>query len=142
MNSMEMVEQNVRTASEYGVGCMTESDACAGGSGAAGDHKARQGGMHRLRLLHAVPARRGYPRNIPLLQCDVLRRKKVRAGDYLQCTAFRRIRRVRRSVWAAANVSLAVTTYRDPQGVKSGGRRTETVKYKFMKTAIGVLKLW
>lgn len=26
MNSMEMVEQNVRTASEYGVGCMTESD--------------------------------------------------------------------------------------------------------------------
>ena len=50
----------------------------AGGSGAAGDHKARQGGMHRLRLLYAVPTRGGYPRDIPLLQCDVLRRKKVR----------------------------------------------------------------
>lgn len=78
MNSMEMVEQNVRTASEYGVGCMTESGSRAGGSGAAGDHKARQGGMHRLRLLYAVPTRGGYPRDIPLLQCDVLRRKKVR----------------------------------------------------------------
>ena len=76
MNSMEMVEQNVRTASEYGVGCMTESDRAL--VEAVRQERALRQLLPRLRLLYAVPTRGGYPRDIPLLQCDVLRRKKVR----------------------------------------------------------------
>ena len=67
-------------AHSFGIRCRVHDGvrSRAGGSGAAGDHKARQGGMHRLRLLYAVPTRGGYPRDIPLLQCDVFRGEKVR----------------------------------------------------------------
>lgn len=77
MNSMEMVEQNVRTASEYGVGCMTESDRAL-------VEAVRQEITKHVKVGctgcgYCMPCPRGViSRDIPLLQCDVLRRKKVR----------------------------------------------------------------
>lgn len=99
--------------------------------------------MHRLRLLYAVPTRGGYPRDIPLLQCDVLRRKKSGRRDYLQCTAFRK-----NPASASQCVGCGKCEQHCPQHIeirgelKAAAGELETVKYKFMKTAIGVLKLW
>ena len=64
-----------------------------------------KGGLHRLPLLHALPGRCGYPRNLPLLQCHVYRWQECGAlpvcadcGDdetVCLCHAVHRLRQVR-----------------------------------------------
>ena len=125
MNSMEMVEQNVRTASEYGVGCMTESDRALVEAVRQEITKHVKVGMHRLRLLYAVPTRGGYPRDIPLLQCDVLRRKKVRPQGLPAVYGIPQESGERLTVCGMRQMRAALSAaYRDPRGVKSGGGRT------------------
>ena len=69
--------------------------------------------------------------------------KKSGRRDYLQCTAFRK-----NPASASQCVGCGKCEQHCPQHIeirgelKAAAGELETVKYKFMKTAIGVLKLW
>ena len=67
MNSMEMVEQNVKTASESLVGCLTPSDRELIEKVKDEIKKNVKVGCNRMWLLHAMPKRSGYSGYIPLL---------------------------------------------------------------------------
>lgn len=67
MNSMEMVEQNLKTASESHVGCLTASDAALIEQVKEEIKKACQSQLYRMWVLYAVSAGSGYSGNIPLL---------------------------------------------------------------------------
>ena len=67
MNSMEMVEQNLKTASESHVGCLTASDAALIEQVKEEIKKACQSRLYRMWVLYAVSEGSGYSGNIPLL---------------------------------------------------------------------------
>ena len=90
MNSMEMVEQNVRTASEYGVGCMTESDRAL-------VEAVRQEITKHVKVGctgcgYCMPCPRGVdiPGTFRCYNAMYSEGKKSGRRDYLQCTAFRK----------------------------------------------------
>ena len=143
MNSMEMVEQNVRTASEYGVGCMTESDRAL-------VEAVRQEITKHVKVGctgcgYCMPCPRGVdiPGTFRCYNAMYSEGKKFGRRDYLQCTAFRK-----NPASASQCVGCGKCEQHCPQHIeirrelKAAAGELETVKYKFMKTAIGVLKLW
>ena len=143
MNSMEMVEQNVRTASEYGVGCMTESDRAL-------VEAVRQEITKHVKVGctgcgYCMPCPRGVdiPGTFRCYNAMYSEGKKSGRRDYLQCTAFRK-----NPASASQCVGCGKCEQHCPQHIeirrelKAAAGELETVKYKFMKTAIGVLKLW
>ena len=143
MNSMEMVEQNVRTASEYGDGCMTESDRAL-------VEAVRQEITKHVKVGctgcgYCMPCPRGVdiPGTFRCYNAMYSEGKKSGRRDYLQCTAFRK-----NPASASQCVGCGKCEQHCPQHIeirgelKAAAGELETVKYKFMKTAIGVLKLW
>lgn len=143
MNSMEMVEQNVRTASEYGVGCMTESDRAL-------VEAVRQEITKHVKVGctgcgYCMPCPRGVdiPGTFRCYNAMYSEGKKSGRRDYLQCTAFRK-----NPASASQCVGCGKCEQHCPQHIeirgelKAAAGELETVKYKFMKTAIGMLKLW
>ena len=67
MNSMEMVEQNVKTASESPVGCLTKAERELIAQVKLEIEKNVKVGSNRMRLLYAMSQRRRHSGNVPLL---------------------------------------------------------------------------
>ena len=115
MNSMEMVEQNVRTASEYGVGCMTESDLLfhfraslsVKRCGRRSQSTSRWDAPAAVTACRARAAWISPEHSAATMRCTP-KEKSPAAGIICSVRRSARIRRVRRSVWAAANVSSTV----------------------------------
>ena len=134
MNSMEMVEQNVRTASEYGVGCMTESDRAL-------VEAVRQEITKHVKVGctgcgYCMPCPRGVdiPGTFRCYNAMYSEGKKSGRRDYLQCTAFRK-----NPASASQCVGCGKCEQHCPQHIeirrelKAAAGELETVKYKFMK---------
>jgi len=108
MNSLEMVEENCRVASEAEAGHLTREDFSTLEEVKKRDPGKGKGGLHRLPLLHALSQRGGYPRDLPLLQCHVYGIQKpwtlpVRpdGGPYQRagfCQPVREMRQVRKAL--------------------------------------------
>ncbi|MBS5647391.1 MAG: aldo/keto reductase, partial [Lachnospiraceae bacterium] len=133
MNSMEMVEQNVRTASEYGVGCMTESDRAL-------VEAVRQEITKHVKVGctgcgYCMPCPRGVdiPGTFRCYNAMYSEGKKFGRRDYLQCTAFRK-----NPASASQCVGCGKCEQHCPQHIeirrelKAAAGELETVKYKFM----------
>ena len=124
MNSMEMVEQNVRTASEYGVGCMTESDRAL-------VEAVRQEITKHVKVGctgcgYCMPCPRGV--DIPGHSAATMRctpKEKVRPQGLSAVYGIPQESGERLTVCGMRQMRAALSAaYRDPRGVKSGGGRT------------------
>ncbi len=116
MNSMEMVEQNVRTASEYGVGCMTESDRAL-------VEAVRQEITKHVKVGctgcgYCMPCPRGVdiPGTFRCYNAMYSEGKSPAAGIICSVRHSARIRRAPHSVWDAANASSTVRSILRSEG--------------------------
>ena len=122
MNSVEMVEENCRIADAVRPHTMQQSDFALLEQVKTEIARGVKAPLHRLRLLHALPQGRRYPRRVPLLQRDVHREKGHRpprilagrlaaAGTGL-CDPVRRLRPLRAALPAAPAHPRAAQTGR------------------------------
>ena len=140
MNSMEMVEQNIKTACENGVGCMTDSDRAL-----VARVKEEIERHVKVGCSYCMPCPRGVdiPGTFRCYNAMYSEGKKSGRRDYLQCTAFRKD-----TGSASQCVGCGKCEAHCPQHIeirrelKTAAGELEDFKYKVMKTAIKVLKLW
>ncbi len=143
MNSMEMVEQNVRTASESAVGCLTESDRELIEQVKAEIQKNVKVGCTGCSYCMPCPQGVDIPGTFRCYNAMYSEGKKSGRKDYLQCTAFRK-----ETSSASQCIGCGKCETHCPQHIairqelKNAAGELETVQYKVMKTAIRVLKLW
>ncbi|MGN0143175.1 MAG: aldo/keto reductase [Roseburia sp.] len=143
MNSLEMVEQNVKTASESPVGCLTDSDRALIDRVKAEIAKSVKVGC--TGCSYCMPCPRGV--DIPgTFRCyNAMYSEGKRSGrrDYLQCTAFRKD-----TSSASQCVGCGKCETHCPQHIeirkelKNAARELENVPYKVVKGAIQLFKLW
>ena len=143
MNSLEMVEQNVKTASESPVGCLTDSDRRL--IEQVKEEIAKKVKVGCTGCGYCMPCPRGV--DIPgTFRCyNAMYSEGKRSGrkDYLQCTAFRKD-----TSSASQCISCGKCETHCPQQIqirrelKQAAKELETVRYKAMKTAIQVFHLW
>ena len=143
MNSMEMVEQNIKTACENGVGCMTDSDRAL--VARVKEEIERHVKVGCTGCGYCMPCPRGVdiPGTFRCYNAMYSEGKKSGRRDYLQCTAFRKD-----TGSASQCVGCGKCEAHCPQHIeirrelKTAAGELEDFKYKVMKTAIKVLKLW
>lgn len=143
MNSMEMVEQNVKTASESPVGCMTEEDFALVEQVKKEIEKNVKVGC--TGCSYCMPCPKGV--DIPgTFRCyNAMHSEGKRSGrqDYLQCTAFRKD-----TSSASQCIGCGKCESHCPQHIeirkelKNAARELETIPYKVVKSAIQIFKLW
>ena len=143
MNSMEMVEQNVKTASESLVGCLTESDQELIEKVKAEIKKNVKVGCTGCGYCMPCPRGVDIPGTFRCYNAMYSEGKKSGRRDYLQCTAFRKD-----TSSASQCISCGKCETHCPQHIeirkelKNAAAELEDVKYKVMKTGIQLLKLW
>ena len=143
MNSMEMVEQNLKTASESFVGCLTDEDAAL-------IEQVKQEIAQKVRVGctgcgYCMPCPKGV--DIPgTFRCyNAVYSEGKRSGrrDYLQCTAFRK-----ETSSASQCIGCGKCESHCPQQIeirkelKNAATELENLSYKAIKTAIQVFHLW
>ncbi len=143
MNSMEMVEQNLKTASESFVGCLTDEDAAL-------IEQVKQEIAQKVRVGctgcgYCMPCPKGV--DIPgTFRCyNAVYSEGKRSGrrDYLQCTAFRK-----ETSSASQCIGCGKCESHCPQQIeirkelKNAATELENLRYKAIKTAIQVFHLW
>ena len=143
MNSMEMVEQNLKTASESFVGCLTDEDAAL-------IEQVKQEIAQKVRVGctgcgYCMPCPKGV--DIPgTFRCyNAVYSEGKRSGrrDYLQCTAFRK-----ETSSASQCIGCGKCESHCPQQIeirkelKNAATELEDLRYKAIKTAIQVFHLW
>lgn len=143
MNSLEMVEQNVKTACESPVGCLTESDRRL--IDQVKEEIAKKVKVGCTGCGYCMPCPRGV--DIPgTFRCYNAMYSEGKQGgrkEYLQCTAFRKD-----TSSASQCISCGKCETHCPQQIpirkelKQAAKELETVRYKVMKTAIQVFHLW
>lgn len=143
MNSMEMVEQNIKTASEAYVGCLTESD----------KELIRQVKCEIEKHVkvsctgcgYCMPCPKGVdiPGTFRCYNAMYSEGKKSGRKDYLRCTAFRKD-----TASASQCVGCGKCESRCPQQIairkelKNAAGELESFRYKVMKKAIRMFRLW
>lgn len=143
MNSMEMVEQNVKTASEAGAGCLTESDRKL--IDQVKEEIRRNVKVGCTGCGYCMPCPKGVdiPGTFRCYNAMYSEGKKSGRRDYLQCTAFRKD-----AASASQCIGCGKCESHCPQHIeirkelKSAASELETVSYRVMKKAIQLLKLW
>ena len=143
MNSMEMVEQNVKTASESLVGCLTPSDREL--IEKVKDEIKKNVKVGCTGCGYCMPCPKGVdiPGTFRCYNAMYSEGKKSGRRDYLQCTAFRKD-----TSSASQCISCGKCEKHCPQHIeirkelKNAAAELEDVKYKVMKTGIQLLKLW
>ncbi len=143
MNSLEMVEQNVKTVCESPVGCLTESDRRL--IEQVKEEIAKKVKVGCTGCGYCMPCPRGV--DIPgTFRCYNAMYSEGKQGgrkEYLQCTAFRKD-----TSSASQCISCGKCETHCPQQIpirkelKQAAKELETVRYKVMKTAIQVFHLW
>lgn len=143
MNSLEMVEQNVKTACESPVGCLTESDRRL--IEQVKEEIAKKVKVGCTGCGYCMPCPRGV--DIPgTFRCYNAMYSEGKQGgrkEYLQCTAFRKD-----TSSASQCISCGKCETHCPQQIpirkelKQAAKELETVRYKAMKTAIQIFHLW
>lgn len=143
MNSLEMVEQNVKTACESPVGCLTESDRRL--IEQVKEEIAKKVKVGCTGCGYCMPCPRGV--DIPgTFRCYNAMYSEGKQGgrkEYLQCTAFRKD-----TSSASQCISCGKCEMHCPQQIpirkelKQAAKELETVRYKAMKTAIQIFHLW
>lgn len=143
MNSLEMVEQNVKTACESPVGCLTESDRRL--IEQVKEEIAKKVKVGCTGCGYCMPCPHGV--DIPgTFRCYNAMYSEGKQGgrkEYLQCTAFRKD-----TSSASQCISCGKCEMHCPQQIpirkelKQAAKELETVRYKVMKTAIQVFHLW
>ena len=143
MNSLEMVEQNVKTACESPVGCLTESDRRL--IEQVKEEIAKKVKVGCTGCGYCMPCPRGV--DIPgTFRCYNAMYSEGKQGgrkEYLQCTAFRKD-----TSSASQCISCGKCETHCPQQIpirkelKQAAKELETVRYKVMKMAIQVFHLW
>lgn len=143
MNSMEMVEQNLKTASGSFVGCLTDEDAAL-------IEQVKQEIAQKVRVGctgcgYCMPCPKGV--DIPgTFRCyNAVYSEGKRSGrrDYLQCTAFRK-----ETSSASQCIGCGKCESHCPQQIeirkelKNAATELENLRYKVIKTAIQVFHLW
>lgn len=143
MNSMEMVEQNLKTASDAFVGCLTDEDAAL-------IEQVKREIAQKVKVGctgcgYCMPCPRGV--DIPgAFRCyNAVYSEGKRSGrrDYLQCTAFRK-----ETSSASQCIDCGKCESHCPQQIeirrelKNADAELENLRYKAIKTAIQVFHLW
>ena len=143
MNSMEMVEQNLKTASDAFVGCLTDEDAAL-------IEQVKQEIEQKVKVGctgcgYCMPCPKGV--DIPgAFRCyNAVCSEGKRSGrrDYLQCTAFRK-----ETSSASQCIGCGKCESHCPQQIeirkelKNAAAELENLRYKAIKTAIQVFHLW
>jgi hypothetical protein len=143
MNSMEMVKQNIQTASESAVGCMTESD-----RELIEKVKAEIAAKVKVSCTgcgYCMPCPKGVdiPGTFRCYNAMYSEGKKSGRRDYLQCTAFRKD-----TSSASQCIECGKCESHCPQHIeirkelKNAVSELETVRYKMTKNAIRLFHLW
>ena len=140
---MEMVEQNVKTASESLVGCLTPSDREL--IEKVKDEIKKNVKVGCTGCGYCMPCPKGVdiPGTFRCYNAMYSEGKKSGRRDYLQCTAFRKD-----TSSASQCISCGKCETHCPQHIeirkelKNAAAELEDVKYKVMKTGIQLLKLW
>lgn len=143
MNSIEMVRENVKTAEASLPGCLTESDRALIARVKEEIRKNVKVGCTGCGYCMPCPRGVDIPGTFRCYNAMYSEGKKSGRKDYLQCTAFRKD-----TSSASQCVSCGRCEARCPQRIairkelKNAASELETVRYKVMKKAIQVLKLW
>lgn len=143
MNSMEMVRQNIKTASESLPGCMTESDRRLVELVKAEIGKSVKVGCTGCGYCMPCPKGVDIPGTFRCYNAMYSEGKKSGRRDYLQCTAFRKD-----TSSASLCISCGKCESHCPQHIairselKKAAGELETLQYKVMKRVIQLLRLW
>lgn len=143
MNSMEMVEQNVKTAKEAYQGCLTDSDRTLIEQVKEEIRKSVKVGCTGCGYCMPCPRGVDIPGTFRCYNAMYSEGKKSGRRDYLQCTAFRKD-----TSSASQCISCGKCEKHCPQHIeirkelKLAAGELENWKYKIMKKGIQVLKLW
>ena len=143
MNSMEMVEQNVKTAKEAYPGCLTDSDRTLIEQVKEEIRKSVKVGCTGCGYCMPCPRGVDIPGTFRCYNAMYSEGKKSGRRDYLQCTAFRTD-----TSSASQCISCGKCEKHCPQHIeirkelKLAAGELENWKYKIMKKGIQILKLW
>ena len=143
MNSMEMVEQNVKTASEAYAGCLTESDRRLIDQVKEEIRKNVKVGCTGCGYCMPCPKGVDIPGTFRCYNAMHSEGKKSGRRDYLQCTAFRKD-----TASASQCIGCGKCESHCPQHIeirkelKCAASELETVSYRVMKSVVQLLKLW
>lgn len=143
MNSLEMVEQNIKTANESMAGCLTAEDQALIEQVKAEIEKKVKVGCTGCGYCMPCPKGVDIPGTFRCYNAMYSEGKSSGRRDYLQCTAFRKD-----TSSASQCIQCGKCESHCPQHIeirkelKNASRELETVRYKAMKKAIQVLKLW
>lgn len=143
MNSMEMVEQNIKTAENSPVGCMTEDDFALVEQVKTEIEKSVKVGCTGCGYCMPCPKGVDIPGTFRCYNAMYSEGKSSGRRDYLQCTAFRKD-----TSSASQCISCGKCETHCPQHLeirkelKNAARELETVPYKVVKSAIQIFKLW
>lgn len=143
MNSLEMVEQNVKTAAQSHAGCMTDSDKKLVELVKAQIQKSVKVGCTGCGYCMPCPKGVDIPGTFRCYNAMYSEGKKSGRMDYLQCTALRKD-----TSSASQCVGCGKCEAHCPQHIeirrelKNAAGELETVLYKLAKGAVRVLKLW
>lgn len=143
MNSMEMVEQNVKTAENSPAGCMTEEDFALVERIKAEIEKHVKVGCTGCGYCMPCPKGVDIPGTFRCYNAMYSEGKRSGRRDYLQCTAFRKD-----ASSASQCIGCGKCERHCPQNLpirrelKNASRELETAGYKVVKSAIQLWKLW
>lgn len=143
MNSIKMVEQNVKTASESPAGCLSESDRTLIEQVKAEIEKCVKVGCTGCGYCMPCPKGVDIPGTFRCYNAMYSEGRKSGRRDYLQCTVCRKD-----TSSASQCVGCGKCESHCPQHInirkelKNAAGELENAKYKFMKHTIQLLKLW
>lgn len=143
MNSMEMVQQNIKTAAESEVGCLDEDDIALIEQVKAEIEKSVKVGCTGCGYCMPCPKGVDIPGTFRCYNAMYSEGKSSGRRDYLQCTAFRKD-----TSSASQCIACGKCESHCPQHIeirrelKNASKELETVSYKFVKSAIQIFKLW
>lgn len=143
MNSLDMVQENLRTASSASPGCMTESERALVERVREEVRKSVKVGCTGCGYCMPCPKGVDIPGAFRCYNAMYAERKSSARREYLQCTAFRRD-----ASSASQCVQCGRCESRCPQHIeirqelKHAARELETIPYKAAKAVIQLLKLW
>lgn len=143
MNSMEMVEQNIKTAVDAYPGCMTAADKELVERVKAEIEKHVKVGCTGCGYCMPCPKGVDIPGTFRCYNAMYSEGKKSGRNDYLQCTAFRKD-----ASSASCCVECGKCETHCPQHIeirkelKKAASELEDIKYKVAKQGIRLLKLW
>lgn len=143
MNSIEMVEQNLKTASESPVGCLSESDRTLIEQVKAEIEKCVKVGCTGCGYCMPCPKGVDIPGTFRCYNAMYSEGKKSGRRDYLQCTVCRKdTSSASQCVGCGKCESHCPQHIRIREELKNAAGQLENAKYKFMKHTIQLLKLW